>query len=270
ERAAAGLRAHEGLLGQDGGGRRAVMVGAHANFTLSDRTLEQCGSLAREGGVGLHIHVAEAVDDRENTGGDLVARMERLGALQPGSLLAHCVHLEADALRRIEDAGAWVSHQPRSNMNNAVGYAPLTEFGYRTILGTDGIGSDMITELQTGWFRAQEAGVSWSPARWLQVLVASARFAGERLGVRLGRIEPGAAADLLVLDPQPGPPLTEDNLAAAFLFRLSAQAVRHVVVDGHMVLRDRMPVPRDGGIRDVAALDRRAQRVSTQLWERMR
>jgi putative selenium metabolism protein SsnA len=264
EKALAGLRAHEALLGEEGDEKRAVMIGAHANFTLSDQTLERCGALAREAGVGLHIHVAEAVDDEQTVGEPLIARMDRLGALLPGSLLAHCVHLSDGELAQLEDADVWVAHQPRSNMNNAVGHARLNRFPRRTLLGTDGIGADMFSELQAGYFRGQEAGVNWFPDRWRETLTTNAHFAGSALGVPLGRILPGAAGDLAILDPIPGPPLTADNLSGALIFRMTAAAVRHVVCDGAWVLRDREPTGLDSG-----TLDKRAQRVAREVWGRM-
>jgi cytosine/adenosine deaminase-related metal-dependent hydrolase len=264
DEARAGLRAPEALLGAEGGGERAVMVGAHASFTLSDDSLRACGALAREAGVGLHIHVAESLEDEQLTGEPLVARLERLGALVPGSVLAHAVHLSAEELRRVEDAGAWVTHQPRSNMNNAVGYAPLAAFGAHSALGTDGIGSDLFSELQAAWFRGQEGGVPWAPDRFLALLSGGARMAGEKLGVTLGRLAPGAAAARVVLDAQPGPPLTAQNLAAAMIFRLGAGAVRSVMIGGRWRLRDRQPL----GL-DVEALDREAQRQARALWRRI-
>ncbi len=261
----AGLNAHHGLLSNDGGGMRAVMIGAHANFTLSDGTLAACAGLAREAGVGLHIHVAEAADDAASTGEGLVGRMDRLGALIPGSIFAHCVHLDAAELRAVSDAGIWITHQPRSNQNNSVGYADVANFPAQVALGTDRIGSDLFAELQAGWFRAQEAKVTWTPDRWLSVLSNGATLAGGALGVRLGRIEAGCEADLTVLDPIPGPPLTRDNVAAAFLFRLSPSAVRDVMVAGEWRLRERMPC----GI-NADELDERAQREALALWKRMR
>ncbi|MBN2799050.1 MAG: amidohydrolase family protein [Deltaproteobacteria bacterium] len=263
-RAAAGLAAHEGLLGRATDGFSAVMIGAHANFTLEDHTLARVGAMAREAGVGVHIHVGEAVGDRALTGEPLVARMRRLGALVPGSVLAHGVHLSPDELAMVADAGAWLTHQPRSNMNNAVGYAKLAAFPQRTALGTDGIGADLFSELQAGWFRASEGGVGWFPSRWLELLHQSSVMAGDKLGLQLGALRPGAAGDLSILDPIPGPPLTGDNLAAAFIFRLTAAAVRHVVTGGVQVLADRMPTRVDAG--EVDAL---AQRQAAALWGRM-
>ncbi len=264
EEARAGLRAHEALLAEDGGGMRAVLVGGHANFTLSDATLRDMAAMARAAGTGLHLHLAEAAEDRAVTGEPLVARLDRLGALLPGSLFAHAVHLDQDELARLEAAGAWVSHQPRSNMNNRVGHAPLRWFGERAVLGTDGIGADMLAELQAGFFRAREAGEPWGPGRFLAALAAGARFAGAHLGVRLGRIEPGAAADLVVCDPQPGPPLSAANLAASLVFRLGAGMVRDVMVAGRWRLLDRQPLALDP-----AELAPRAEAAARALWARM-
>jgi cytosine/adenosine deaminase-related metal-dependent hydrolase len=262
--AQAGLDAHRELLAAGPDGWQAVMVGAHANFTLSDETLRACGDLARDGGVGVHIHVAEAVGDERLVGEPLVARMERLGALTPGSLLAHCVHLSAEEIQRIYDAGAWTSHQARSNMNNGVGYAPLRHFGPRSLLGTDGIGADMFAELQAAYFRSQEGGVGWFADRFLQAIHAGADFAGDKLGVTIGRIEPGAEADLVVLDPVPGPPLLAENLANAYVFRFGSGMVRHVMTGGRWRLWDRDTV----GV-DQAAVDARARRAAMGLWRRM-
>ncbi len=264
DEAVAGLDAHARLLGADGGGMRAMLIGAHANFTLSDETLSAVGAMAREAGVGVHIHVAEAADDAALTGEDPVDRLERLGALLPGSILAHCVHLDSDRIARAQAAGAWITHQPRSNQNNGVGHAPVMAFGPATALGTDGIGADMLAELQAGWFRGQEAGVDWSLDRWLQALTAGAELAGDALGVRLGRIEHGAAADLVVLDPPVGPPLSSESVAATFLFRLSANHVKHVLVDGDWRLWHRRVV----GL-DVAALQDRAEAAARATWARM-
>lgn len=264
DEAAAGLAAHEKLLARPKDGWSAVLVGAHANFTCSDATLAACGELARAHGTGVHIHVAEAVDDETSVGEPLVARMARLGALVPGSLLAHCVYLKPQELAQIYEAGAWTSHQARSNMNNHVGYAPVADFGSKTILGTDGIGADMFTEMQIGYFKAREAGIPWWPSRFLQALTAGAEFAGQHLGARIGRIEKGWAADLVVADVQPGPPLSEGNLAGAFIFRFGSNLVRHVMVGGDWKLWNRDPVDLD-----TLALDERARKAAVAVWKRM-
>ena len=266
ERAAAGLREHRSLL-QAGraDGTRAALIGGHASFTLGDDTIRAMVALAEEAEVGLHIHVAEAVDDARLSGEPVIPRLDRLGALRPGSVFAHGVHLHADDLARIHDAGAFLTHQPRSNMNNAVGYAPLGRARANTALGTDGIGSDLFAELQVGYFRSQEAGVGWGPDRWLEALSAGARLAGASLGVELGRLRPGAAADLVVLDAWPGPPLSAAGLGAAAVFQMSSADVRHVLVGGRWRLWNRAPTALN-----IDVVHAEARAAANALWSRMR
>lgn len=256
-----GIRAHEALLA-DRGPSRGVLVGMHAAFTLSDESIRECVALARAAGAGIHIHLAESIDDLQ--GGPPLARLETLGALLPGSIFAHGVHLEAEDRGRLEEAGAWLSHQARSNMNNGVGHANHSRYPSLTALGTDGIGCDMLAELQAAVFRANESPGSWGLSRLAQALADGARLASQQLGLPLGRLQPGYAADLAVLDPCPGPPLTAENLAAALVFRLSSAQVRHVMVDGRWRLWERQPT----GL-DASELDRRAQGTAAALWSRM-
>src|SRR4029079_11635397 len=106
----------------------------------------------------VHIHVAEDPCDaricREVFGADLVDRLQRSGILDLPSILGHCTHLAESDLGRVNASGVSTAHNPRSNMNNAVGYAPLAKIERPVQLGTDGIGSDMFAELQTAWFKA--------------------------------------------------------------------------------------------------------------------
>lgn len=129
-------------------GRRG-MVGVHAAFTCSDATLAAAADLAERHGVGVHVHVAEGPDDREAS--------QRLASLsRPNWLLVHCVEL------RHELAGTIV-HNPRSNMNNSVGYAKPTRFSNAVALGTDGIGADMNEEFRLAFVAGRADSLSFSP-----------------------------------------------------------------------------------------------------------
>lgn len=258
-----GLDAHRPLLQRGPTAESAVMVGAHANFTLNADTLREVGKLAREFGVGVHIHVAEAVDDEQAVGA-LIARMQQADALPPGSVLAHCVHLSDAELEAVDKAGAWITHQARSNMNNGVGRARPHKMGPRRVLGTDGIGGDLFAELQTAYFRGVEDGVPWGPAEYVDMLAASARLASEKLDATVGKFEPGASADIVVLDPVVGPPLTSENLAGAFIFRFSSAQVRSVYIGGKPRLLDREVVSLDE-----RSLMERSQRAAEATWKRM-
>jgi cytosine/adenosine deaminase-related metal-dependent hydrolase len=148
-----GLAENERFLRAGGRG----MVGVHAAFTCRDATLEAAAMLAEDLGVGVHIHVSEGTVDR-----DAGARLAPLA--RPDWLLVHCVHLD-------RDLPGVIAHNPRSNMNNGVGYArPMTRPNM-VVLGTDGIGADMPEEMRLAYARLREDDVRATPAaawEWLQ------------------------------------------------------------------------------------------------------
>jgi cytosine/adenosine deaminase-related metal-dependent hydrolase len=144
-RARAGLAECERFI--RGGGRG--MVGVHAAFTCSDDTLEAAAGLAADLGVGVHVHVAEGPGDA-----DAGSRLDHL--CTDDWLTVHCVHLDRE-LR------GTIAHNPRSNMNNAVGYANPARRPNRVVLGTDGIGADMLDEFRVAYARHRESDVTATP-----------------------------------------------------------------------------------------------------------
>ena len=246
-----------------------TMVGAHASFTLSAETLAACVSLADEFDVGIHVHVAEdAVDEQDcegRFGRRVIERLADAGALTDRSLLAHCVHVDDQEIELIRNSGAWVTHNPRSNMNNRVSRAPVGRLGDRVAFGTDGIDGDMFAESRAAYWRGREDDPSITPSWVLGRLAAGAAFAGQAFDEPLlGRIEPGAPADLVVLDYDPPTPLTAENLAGHWMFGLSGRDVRDVVVAGSVVVRDRRLVR-------VGEAEPRAysQAAAQEVWRRM-
>ena len=143
--AKAGLAENERFLRAGGRG----IVGAHAAFTLSDETLDAVCGLAADLGVGVHVHVAEDPVDA-GAGERLAPRADDRW------ILAHAVHLE-------RPLPGVVVHNPRSNLNNGVGYSRPGRFP-RVALGTDGIGADMLEEFRLAVALARADDVTFSPA----------------------------------------------------------------------------------------------------------
>jgi cytosine/adenosine deaminase-related metal-dependent hydrolase len=143
--AARGLAENERFLRAGGRG----MVGVHAAFTCSDSTLEAAAGLASDLGVGVHVHVAEGPEDA-----GAGERLERLATVD--WLLVHCVGLD-------RDLPGTIAHNPRSNMNNAVGYAAPARRPNRVVLGTDGIGADMLEEFRLAYVAHRADDVLASP-----------------------------------------------------------------------------------------------------------
>ncbi|MGD0138199.1 MAG: amidohydrolase family protein [Tepidisphaeraceae bacterium] len=249
-------------------GRFAALVGGHASFTLDDDALDELARLAQRFDSGVHIHVAEDPCDEEACrrvhGMALIDRLERHGLLKPGSVFAHGTHLGADAIARVNAAGVTMAHNPRSNMNNAVGYAPIGRFRGPVMLGTDGIGGDMFSEARHAWFKSRDGGAGISPADVIAMLAASASRASASLGVTLGKLIPGAEADVVITDYVPFTPLAGNNFPGHFIFALGARNVRHVMVGGQWAIRERVCV-----LCDELAVRAKAMVVARGLWERM-
>ena len=133
------------------------MVGVHAAFTCEQTTLDEAADLARDLGVGVHIHVAEGIDDV-----DAGRRLER--SATDDWLIVHCVNLD-------RPLPGTIAHNPRSNMNNAVGYARPTDRRNRVVLGTDGIGADMLEEARLAYVALRAHDVTATPETvwgWLE------------------------------------------------------------------------------------------------------
>jgi len=130
---------------------RRGMVGVHAAFTVSDQHLDEAARLAEQHGVGVHIHVAEGTDD--------IDAAQRLAeSARDDWLLVHGVHLPDH-----HELRGTIVHNPRSNMNNSVGYADPARFTNPVALGTDGIGADMLAEFQLAYMKHRDHDIGASP-----------------------------------------------------------------------------------------------------------
>lgn len=243
-------------------------IGAHTGLTLADESLRKLGDLAETYDAGVHIHVAEDKADvlgsqkRYRLG--VVERLDKFGILRKKSILAHGVHLTQGQLSNVGKSGAWMVHNPRSNMNNRVGYAPLKFFGERSALGTDGFPSDMFEEAKIGFFRNADSESRTEFSRLPALLQNGSRLISEYFARPFGTIVKGSPADLVVLDYVPPTPIHSRNLHGHFLFGMNSSNVRHVMVDGRWIVWDRQVV----GI-DEKKIMAKAAKVAAKLWKRM-
>lgn len=244
------------------------MIGAHASFTIGEGTWKGLAQACRDTGAGLHMHLLEDAVDRslslERHGADPVTRLAREGLLGPKALLVHGVHLTPEEIDRLREAGVFFAHNARSNMNNRVGAAPVATLGDRVLLGTDGIDGDILAEARAAFFRGREHAWPVDLGHVARMLHGSNALLEATFGQPFGRLEAGAAADLVVLDYDPPTPLTADNLLGHLGFGWGAHLVRSVVVAGRFVLRDRDFVRTD----TVEAFARTREGASA-LWQQL-
>lgn len=256
--------------------RLAGMVGLHASFTLSDATVERAVALAREAGVGVHVHVAEALCDQQaclvEHGCRVVERFHRLGVLGPASLAAHCVHVDEHELELLAASGTAVVHNPQSNMNNAVGVADVPAMVRRGVvvgLGTDAMTPRMLEEARAAlWVRHLAAGnPSAAFAETATLLTDGNRRLADRIwpGAGMGELRAGGVADLILVDYRPPTPLHADNLLGHLIFGVAHARVDSTVVGGR-VLMEAGRFCLDLDEEEVAA---RARRAAEGLWRRL-
>ncbi|MCE7980950.1 MAG: putative aminohydrolase SsnA [Caldilinea sp. CFX5] len=250
--------------------RLAATFGLHASMTLSDDTLTACAAEAKR----FHVHVAEHPADEDDSvarsGKRTVERLHDFGITGPESIMAHCIHIDTWEMALLKETGTFVTHQPRSNMNNAVGAADITTMlrgNMPLCLGNDGFSNDMFTEMKVADLLQK---VSYSDPRYLgadkviqMAVYNNRRLAGRFFEKPVGVIAPGAYADLILLDYYPTTPLSSANLPWHILFGVSGGHVHSTIAHGQVLMRNREVLTMDE-----AALTARSREVAKQTWER--
>jgi putative selenium metabolism protein SsnA len=254
--------------------RLAGMFGLHASLTLSGGTLQACRAAAPEG-AGFHIHVAEHEADEYDSllksNMRVVDRLHNHGILGQRTIAAHCVHIDARETEILKETGTWVSHQPRSNMNNAVGAAPvesLLRAGVRVGLGNDGFSNEMWEEWKAAYFLHKLA--SRDPRRMSGSQVAELAIANNAAlahayfpQAEVGQIVRGAFADLIFVDYQSPTPVTAENLPWHIIFGFEAGMVTTTIAAGKVLMKDRELLTLDE-----ASIAGRARELAPRVWKR--
>lgn len=254
--------------------RSRTLFGLHASFTLSDKTLALCRTVAADFEAGFHVHTAEALSDVDHClrthGKRVVERWFDFGILSPRTLAAHCVHVSEHEISLLRETKTSVVHNPQSNMSNAVGCAPILEMlrqGVRVGLGTDGYTADMFESMKAaGLLQKHHAGDPRAACAEPPAMLFrhNAAIATECFGHPVGNLIPGAHADLILIDYDPPTPLHAGNLNSHALFVFSGRAVSTTIIGGQIVMRDRQLLSIDE--REVLA---NARVAATALWNRM-
>lgn len=250
--------------------RVAATFGLHASMTLSDATLAACVAEAKRFHVHVAEHPADEYDSIARSGKRTVERLHSFGITGPESIMAHCIHIDAWEMALLKETGTFVTHQPRSNMNNAVGAADITTMlrgNMALCLGNDGFSNDMFTEMKVADLLQK---VTHNDPRYLgadkviqMAVYNNRRLAGSFFEKPVGVIAPGAYADLILLDYYPTTPLSSANLPWHILFGVSGGHVHSTIANGQVLMRNRELLTMDE-----AAITARSREVAKQTWER--
>ena len=277
EKASAGINENVRFLrrlSSDPHPRLAGTFGLHASLTLSGGTLQACRAAAPEG-TGFHIHTAEhEVDEYDSlTKSDMrvIDRLQKHNILGPNTIAAHGVHFDGREMEILRDTGTWLTHQPRSNMNNGVGVAQvesMLRMGIQVCLGNDGFSNAMWEEWKTAYLlhkahhrdpRRMGGYDVTQMAVYNNAALANLFFPS----APIGQIVPGATADLIFVDYHPHTPLTDGNLPWHIIFGFQQSMVTTTIVAGKVLMKDRELLTLNE-----AEISSRAREIAPRIWKR--
>ncbi|CCQ33652.1 5-methylthioadenosine-S-adenosylhomocysteine deaminase protein [Halorhabdus tiamatea SARL4B] len=231
-------------------GRIRTTFQPHSLTTVGEQFLREFVPQANEAGLATHLHANETPDEVgpivEEHGVRPLAYAEDLGLLAGETYVAHGVHVDDSEIELLVETDTGVAHCPASNMKLASGMAPVQDMldaGVTVGIGTDGAASnndlDMFDEMRDaamlGKLAAEDASAVDAPT---VVEMATANGA-DLLGFDSGRIEPGANADLAVLNLDVPHLTPAHDLVSHLAYAARGSDVRHTVADGQVLMRDR-------------------------------
>jgi cytosine/adenosine deaminase-related metal-dependent hydrolase len=222
--------------------------------------------------VGYHVHVAEgAVDEADSVkkyGKRIVNRLDEAGLLGPLSIAVHCVGIDESERQLLSASGTPVVVNTMSNMNNAVGLPAVKEMlsaGVQVGIGTDGYTANMFEEFRNTLVslrhRYEDPSAFWPEVQRAQI-ETNADIVSRLVGRPVGRLQPGAAADFILVDYTSPTPINPGNAFGHMFFGMSSDLVDTVVVGGMVAVRDHEVL----GV-DRKNLERESLKVARDVWE---
>ena len=248
----------------------AGMMGMHAQFTISDETMELAAA-NKPDEVGYHIHVAEGIEDLHDClkkyGKRIVDRLMDFNILGEKTLLGHCIYINPHEMDLIKDTNTMVVHNPESNMGNACGCPPTMELVHRGILtglGTDGYTHDMIESYKVANVLHKhhlcDANAAWGEVPKM-LFENNAAIANRYFKTPLGVLKEGAAGDVIVVDYNPPTQLDASNINGHILFGMTGRDVVTTVANGRVLMKDR-----EIKVIDVEEAMAKCREESAKLW----
>src|SRR5467141_3099187 len=213
--------------------------------------LRAVSDLAERTGATIHTHAAETPLEldtvRRETGHDEIAYLDSVGISGPRAALAHCVWVDKDDIAVLARQRTNIVHCPSSNLKLGSGIGPIPEMlaaGCRVGIGADGAPCnnrlDAFAEMRlAALIQKPRLGPDALPAAQALELATLGGARALGLEAEIGSIEVGKCADLIVLDLE-GPHAQPEgaDLVSRIVYSARAADVRHVIVNGRIVVRD--------------------------------
>ncbi|MBZ4687137.1 MAG: 5-methylthioadenosine/S-adenosylhomocysteine deaminase [Clostridia bacterium] len=233
-------------------GRITTMLGPHAPYTCPPDFLKKVVKSAEKLDVGIHIHVAETLQEieeiRKNYGKTPVEYLDELGVFELPALAAHCVHLNNKDIEILSRKSVGVVHNPESNMKLASGIAPIPQLlksGVTVALGTDGASSnnnlDMMEEMRSAALLHKVNSQDPTVLKSYEALSMATRNGAKVLGMEdeVGQLKAGMKADIILLDFNKPHLKPLHDINAHMVYSASSADVDTVIVNGKILMEKR-------------------------------
>lgn len=246
------------------------LFGMHASLSLSEETLEKISHLISD--IPIHIHVAESELDQENCiknyGERVIMRLNRHKLLNKNSILSHCIHINENEGKIIKENGCYVALNTSSNMNNSVGlpdYNLFKKLGIKCLIGNDGMSSGITTEYQNLLFSMHhqlKSPTAFDLSDLIKIINNNYDYVNKMMGIKIGRIEKGYEADMLMFPYTPPTPINNDNAFGHLFYGLfNSFKPKHVWCSGKQIVAN---------YKVSSSLNKKyskAQNVAKKLWD---
>ncbi|WP_417594503.1 TRZ/ATZ family hydrolase [Oceanospirillum sp.] len=228
----------------------SIAFGPHAPYTVSDEPLKKIASIQEELQIPVQMHVHETafeVAEAEENGQRPIARLSKLGLLGPNFQAVHVTQLNDEDLSLLVQHNVKVIHCPESNLKLASGFCPVDKLirsGITVALGTDGAASnndlDMFGEMQTAAQLAKAVSGDASSVPAYEAIKMASLKGAEALGLEkiTGSLEIGKAADIIAIDMSQPETQPVYHPTSQLVYTRMADKVKHVWVNGKMLVRD--------------------------------
>jgi len=219
------------------------MIGLHAAFTLSNKSLKAISE--RSGNFPIHVHIAEGdideIRSREKYQETIIERFDDFGLLRDNSLLVHCSNISDSEIAILKEKNIFVAQAIDSNLNNALNVANISKLvnsGLKTTVGTDGMTSNIMKAYKNSYiftkYLNKTPDIGFPE---MQELFLNSYRLKRKFELPLGILE-NDIADLAIFDYQPATPLNNDTFLGHFIFGITESHTQWVIKDDSILLDD--------------------------------
>jgi len=249
------------------------MFGFHAMFTVNDHTLYSSAEAAKSLNSGFHVHVAEgSIDNKINLqkyNKTAIQRLHDSGCLGKKTTAIHCIYLSEKEMELIKATSTSIVHVPQSNMNNAVGVAPVLDMmnkGITVGLGTDGMSPGVLDDVRVAnilhKLHNKDPRVFFVESCKL-LLENNSKIASKQFSKQIGVLSKGSFADIIVVDYDPPTPFNENTFLGHFLFGICEAKVDSTIINGKVLMKNGHLLQIDE-----AAVNAKSREQATDFWKR--